>query len=141
MNVKEAYGWIISKFLYDWSPRKRKAKQKFYSEFIKNDDLVLDIGAHLGDRTDTFLKLGAKVIAIEPQPRFYNHLIKKFKGNSKVEVLDYAISSTLGKTQLKISSKYPTLSSITDDKWLDTLKKSTVLNLSLIHISEPTRPY
>lgn len=40
---------------------------KFYSEFIRKGDLCFDIGASYGNRTETFLKLGAKVVSIEPQ--------------------------------------------------------------------------
>ena len=32
------------------------------------DDLVFDIGAHVGDRTSSFRRLGARVVALEPQP-------------------------------------------------------------------------
>ena len=31
-------------------------------------DLVFDIGAHVGDRVAAFRRLGARVVAVEPQP-------------------------------------------------------------------------
>lgn len=44
----------------------------FYSKFIKADDLVFDIGANIGTRVKIFLKLGANVVAFEPQPDCIN---------------------------------------------------------------------
>ena len=42
--------------------------ERLYAEFVKPGDLVFDIGAHVGDRVRAFRRLGARVIAIEPQP-------------------------------------------------------------------------
>ena len=39
-----------------------------YRQFVKRGDLVFDIGAHVGDRVAAFRRLGAKVVAVEPQP-------------------------------------------------------------------------
>ena len=55
--------------------RKRLASRRglnFYSELIKKDDLCFDIGANYGNRSEVFIKLGAKVVAFEPQPKPLN---------------------------------------------------------------------
>ncbi len=39
-----------------------------YRRFVRPDDLVFDIGAHVGDRVAAFRRLGARVVALEPQP-------------------------------------------------------------------------
>ncbi|RYY64510.1 MAG: hypothetical protein EOO13_18415, partial [Chitinophagaceae bacterium] len=44
-----------------------KKAAAFYSTFIHKGDLVFDVGANYGHRVSTFLKLGARVVAIEPQ--------------------------------------------------------------------------
>lgn len=129
MNSSELYGWFLSKVLYDWRPFKKRTKKRFYQKFIKEKDLILDIGSHMGDRTDTFLQLGAQVVAIEPQPIFHNHLLKKYKRQDKVTVIDKAISNKEGKTQFHISSKYPTISTIADQEWVDSIKNATSLNI------------
>ncbi len=41
---------------------------EFYSQFIRPGDLVFDIGANRGDRTEVFVQMGARVVAAEPQP-------------------------------------------------------------------------
>lgn len=50
----------------------------FYSQIIKPGDIVFDIGANLGNRTEVFLKIGAKVLCVEPNIRLVKKLINKF---------------------------------------------------------------
>ena len=45
----------------------RKKTLQFYSPFIQRGDLCFDVGANEGFKTKSFLMLGAKVVAIEPQ--------------------------------------------------------------------------
>ncbi|MGZ5486530.1 MAG: FkbM family methyltransferase, partial [Nitrososphaeraceae archaeon] len=62
----------------------RKKLLRFYSRFIKKDDLCFDIGANFGRRTEIFLKLGARVVAVEPQDTCMKELQKKYGNNKKV---------------------------------------------------------
>jgi FkbM family methyltransferase len=39
-----------------------------YRQFVPRGSLCFDIGANVGDYTRTFLALGARVVAVEPQP-------------------------------------------------------------------------
>src|ERR1043165_5274434 len=43
------------------------AMDALYAGFVKPGDLVFDIGAHVGDRIAAFRRLGARVVAVEPQ--------------------------------------------------------------------------
>lgn len=45
-----------------------KTLREFYSQFIRPGDLVFDIGANRGDRTEVFVQMGARVVSAEPQP-------------------------------------------------------------------------
>jgi len=47
---------------------------RLYAQFIRPGDLVFDVGAHVGDRVASFRRLGARVIAVEPQPALYRTL-------------------------------------------------------------------
>ena len=60
-----------------------RKRYNFYSELIKKNDLCFDIGANYGNRSEVFLKLGAKVVAFEPQPKPLKFLKRKFKDNNK----------------------------------------------------------
>jgi FkbM family methyltransferase len=57
---------------------KKSERKDFYAEFIKEGDVVFDVGANKGNRTVIFLELGAKVVAVEPQKECYEHLTKRF---------------------------------------------------------------
>jgi FkbM family methyltransferase len=50
----------------------------FYANFINQNDLCFDIGAHRGHRTNIFLNLGARVVAFEPQSHLSKYLQLKF---------------------------------------------------------------
>src|SRR3954471_20046 len=54
------------------------ARIAFYRQFIKPGNLVFDVGANVGNRVEVFLKCGAKVIAVEPQPNCVDILKGKF---------------------------------------------------------------
>lgn len=43
-----------------------KARDRFYANFIRKDDLCFDVGANLGNRVASLLAAGARVVAIEP---------------------------------------------------------------------------
>src|SRR5215510_5266355 len=44
------------------------AMDALYARFLKPGDLAFDVGSHVGDRTGSFRRLGARVVALEPQP-------------------------------------------------------------------------
>lgn len=54
--------------LYHGSDAPKAAMDALYARFVKAGDLVFDVGAHVGDRVASFRRLGARVIALEPQP-------------------------------------------------------------------------
>ena len=97
---------IIKKFIiYPWrrmvAPIRRKTLPrrfvKFYSKFIKKGDLCFDVGAHIGNRTETFLKLGASVISVEPQEHCLEVLRKKFRNNLRVTIIAKGLAEKEGK--------------------------------------------
>jgi len=112
MQVKEIIGLWKSRLIYDFKPFNRFRLRKFYGNLIKKGDLCFDIGAHTGNRSGTWLKLGAKVIAVEPQPYFCLLLKKKYSRFSEFELLQKAVSDKAGDANLQISSLNPTLSTI-----------------------------
>ena len=96
----------------------QKKRLNFYSTLIKKNDLCFDIGANYGNRSEVFLKLGAKVVAFEPQPKPLKFLRRKFK--DKIIVEDKALGPNVGKSDLFISSA-STLTSMSEE-WIDEVK-------------------
>src|SRR5262245_46654975 len=45
-----------------------RQRRRFLSRFVKPGMLVFDIGANVGEYAETFRQLGARVVAVEPNP-------------------------------------------------------------------------
>ena len=70
---------------YDLGQQEFLAKQtRFYELFIRPGDLCFDIGANVGLKTGIFLKLGAKVVALEPQASCISILQDRFAGKATI---------------------------------------------------------
>ena len=80
--------------------------------FVTQGDLVFDLGAHVGDRTASFLRLGASVVALEPQPRIFRAL-KLLQGRKPgVVVLPWAVGQHEAEMTLYLNSENPTVSTL-----------------------------
>ena len=85
-NRSETLRYHISSARIYIDNHKMKEKRKlFYSNFVKEGDLCFDIGANMGNRTDIFLSLGAKVIAVEPQDECVEFLKRKYRDKIIIE--------------------------------------------------------
>jgi FkbM family methyltransferase len=113
-SVRRSIGMIKSRLIYDYKPFNRKKMVRFYNEFIKPGDLCFDIGAHTGNRTGTWLSMGAKVVAVEPQPAFIRLLKKKYGRNPLFILESTAIGLIPGKARLHISRMNPAISTLSD---------------------------
>jgi len=100
----------------------RRKLMRFYSQFVGEGDLCFDIGANIGNRTKVFLKLGATVIAVEPQDTCVKKLVKKYRNNNKVILIHKALGSEEGKGNLIISNSH-TVSSMSEE-WINCVKNS-----------------
>ena len=52
----------------NFTDEQAEAMKKLYGQFVKPGDLVFNVGANVGTRTQIFVDLGAEVVAFEPQP-------------------------------------------------------------------------
>ena len=65
-----------------------------YSSFLKSGDVVLDIGANIGEHTSEFSRLvgnTGKVIAFEPIPELFEELVSKFSDLKNIVYYNYAV--------------------------------------------------
>jgi len=97
------------------------AAHRFYSRFMDDGDLCFDIGANAGNRTRTFLGLGASVVAVEPQPHCAQILRDTYASN-KLSVIGKAVSDVCGTATLH-TGFHDTIASMSDS-WLDAVKGS-----------------
>src|SRR3978361_1349941 len=118
MTLREAWrtacGVIRSLRIYHRGGHNRAAMDRLYAQFVQPGDLVFDIGAHVGDRVASFRRLGARVVAVEPQPAM-GQLLKLFYGRSvDVAIEAVAIGRSSGTTRLMINADNPTVSTASD---------------------------
>jgi FkbM family methyltransferase len=86
------------------------AMDAFYARFVRPGDLVLDIGAHVGDRVGSFRRLGARVIAVEPQPLCVRAIREIYAGDADVTVVEAVCGEREGIVTLYVNSSNPTVS-------------------------------
>ena len=100
---------------YGWQQRGRPvAMDALYAHFVKPGDLVFDVGAHVGDRIAAFRRLGAKVVAVEPQ-RALNFVIgMMFSRDDCVVIERVAVGRKTGDVKLMINTDNPTISTASD---------------------------
>lgn len=91
--------------------------KNFYSPFIHSGDLCFDLGAHVGNRTAVWRELGARVVAVEPQPRCVAELQSRFADDPMVTLLDIGMSSHPGEATLYINPASPTISTLRKQDW------------------------
>lgn len=94
----------------------------FYREFVRPGCLCFDIGANQGNRTKVFLALGARVLAIEPQPSLYWVLRIGFLFCRKLATLRVAAGGAAGIANMRLSDAN-VLSSLST-AWIRDVQKS-----------------
>lgn len=114
--------------------------EEFYKQFVNPDGLVFDIGANVGSRSKAFLNIGARVVAVEPDPRCHLELYEIT--NLKVANVAAGEDGVLGKLKLGNSACATTLSG----KWIEAVTETdrfggfewtdelTVIQYSLDHL-------
>lgn len=112
-------GLVRSLIIY-WRPGRQRGLRELYRPFVEAGDLVFDVGAHLGDRTAAFRKLGARVVALEPQPAVRRWLELLVGRSRDVSVRGEAVGRAVGTARLAVSHGTPTVSSLAED-WPTTL--------------------
>lgn len=121
-RLSTSLGLARSLVVYYGQPWRRSALRRFYSTIVSPGDLVFDIGAHVGSRSSTLLGLGAKVVAVEPQPAFADFIESRFAG-TLAGFERVAVGRSRGEIDLLISSRHPTVTSISS-RFVETVKHS-----------------
>lgn len=83
---------------------------QLYARFVGVGDLVFDIGSHVGDRIGSFRRLGARVVAVEPQPPCTHAIEAIYGGDDQVTLVEAACGSRAGTIRLHVNSANPTVS-------------------------------
>jgi len=109
-GFRTARGIIRSLRIYYGDRSRAAAMDRLHAGFVRRGDLVFDIGAHVGDRVASFRRLGARIVAVEPQPALVK-LLKLFYGRcGDVAIEAVAVGRHVGTTNLMVNADNPTVS-------------------------------
>jgi FkbM family methyltransferase len=109
--LDRAYGFCRSLWIYYGRFGSGRTLDRFYAQFVGPGGLCFDIGAHVGSRSRSWSRLGAKVVAVEPQPDFARFLGWMFARDRRVTVRAEAVAAAPGTVTLLLSPRTPTVTS------------------------------
>jgi len=95
---------------------------QFYSQFAGAGELCFDVGANVGRRTRVFRRLGARVVAVEPQEQCMKRLRRKFGADGNVILVPCAVGEKPGKAQIQLCDSH-SLSSLST-RWIESVRTS-----------------
>jgi FkbM family methyltransferase len=109
-RLRLAGGVLRSLRIYYLDRKRHAAMLRLYGAFVKSGDLVFDVGAHVGDRIAAFRSLGARVVAVEPQPAIIKVLRVLYGRDRAVVIEPQAVGRSGGTAGLKLNLANPTVS-------------------------------
>ena len=83
--------------------------------FVQSGGLAFDIGAHIGDRAGSFLRLGASVVVVEPQPRVFRALRLLYGKNPHATLRCAAVGAAAGTLDMFVNSDNPAVTTASAD--------------------------
>jgi FkbM family methyltransferase len=107
-------------------------EKAFYRELLvglQRDDLIFDIGANVGSKTDIFLSLGARVVAVEPDDacqRIIGDRFLRFRFMPRsVSIVGKAVSEKAGTERILVDGPGSAVNTM-NPEWADHLKQNRV---------------
>ena len=114
------WGIARSLVMYHGQPGRQPRMRRLYGEFLGPGDLAFDIGAHVGSRVRAWRRLGARVVAVEPQPDCLRVLRLLFGRDRGVTIVPEAVGAKAGRARLAVSTATPTVSSMSTG-WIESV--------------------
>lgn len=103
--------------------RNRNKMKRFYWQFFRKGDLVFDIGANVGNYSETFSSLGAMVVAVEPNPACCQSLYRLARVRD-VRVEGCAVGANAGTASLRVCD-HSVLCTLSDE-WHQRIESSPI---------------
>lgn len=83
----------------------QRHRKRLYAQFVHAGALVFDVGANVGEHTRTFLELGARVIAVEPQQECVRELNAVYTQDSRVTIVPQALGAAPGELEIQLNRR------------------------------------
>ena len=140
--IRRAGGISRSLITYYGPVWRRGRMEALYRRFLQAGDLAFDIGAHVGNRVRIFRRIGARVIAVEPQPDFVAVLRLLYGRDPDVVIEASGVAAGSGEGRLHLSTRTPTVSTFADswmndvqtDRRFQRIRWDTVISVPLVSL-------
>lgn len=110
-----AQGIARSLRIYHRDADRTRRMDALNAQFVPRGGLVFDIGAHVGDRVASFRRLGARVVAVEPQPAAFRALRLMFRRDTDVTMVAGAVGAAPGRARMFLNTANPTISTLSTE--------------------------
>jgi FkbM family methyltransferase len=101
--------------VYHGDARRDGTMDALYERMVPKGGLAFDIGSHVGDRIGAFRRLGARVVALEPQPDCAAAIRAIHAGDAGVTLIEAACGPGPGTLTLHVNSANPTTTTASPD--------------------------
>lgn len=115
-NLERQAGLWRSLVIY-YAPGRVRRLSRFYTPLIRPGDLCFDIGAHVGNRVAAWRRLGARVVAVEPQSHLMAWLGRLYGDEPEVTLVQSAVGAAPGTATLRHDPRNPTVSTLSAE-WI-----------------------
>lgn len=117
MPLREAYQLCFNREKLAF----RRRMRAFYSAFVRTGDVVFDIGANVGAYSEVFCALGARVVAVEPNPKC-QRVLELMARTRRIHIQRCAAGDIPGRMPLHLCEEHG-LSTVWDE-WQETVRNS-----------------
>jgi FkbM family methyltransferase len=114
-TFRTARAIIRSLCIYYGDKSRAAAMDRLHGALVGRGDLVFDIGAHVGDRVASFRRLGARIVAVEPQRAMVKVLGLLYGRSADVTIEASAVGRDVGTATMMINADNPTVSTASHD--------------------------
>lgn len=118
---------------------RRRRRCQFYSALLMPNDLVFDVGANLGNYAESLCQVGARVIAIEPDPRNVEILRRRLK-SKRVHIESCAVGSQAGTAELHMAAYAGEVSTLSPD-WADSANCGQKMSVRVVTLDAVAAKY
>jgi len=116
-GLARGLGLARSLLQYYGQPWRNARLAQLYRPFVAAGSLCFDVGAHVGNRTRCWRRLGARVVAIEPQADCVAVLRALYGRDDAVTIVPSAVGRASGRATLYAAPRTPTVSTLSPD-WI-----------------------
>ena len=121
-----------------YAPGRLQRLRRFYAPLIRPGDLCFDIGAHVGNRVAAWTRLGARVVAVEPQAHLMVWLRRRYGRMPGVTLIEAAVGAAEGAATLHLDPRNLTVASLSPD-WIATVGRDVAFSRVRWRAAEPVR--